>query len=74
MEEAGGIDVLCSDKTGTLTMNALAVADVQPVPGFDAAHVLGLAALASSDAGQDPVDTAIQAASTKAPVRMDPCS
>jgi H+-transporting ATPase len=36
--------------------------DVQPMPGFDADHVLVLAALASSDGGQDPVDAAIRAA------------
>ena len=33
-----------------------------PMPGFDEAHVLALAALASSDGGQDPVDAAIRAA------------
>jgi H+-transporting ATPase len=33
--------------------------------GFDESHVLGLAALASSDGGQDPVDTAIRAAAAK---------
>lgn len=34
------------------------------MPGFDAAHVLALAALASSDGGQDPVDAAIRAAAS----------
>jgi H+-transporting ATPase len=55
-------DVLCSDKTGTLTQNALAVTTVHPMPGFDEAHVLALAALASADGGQDPVDAAIRLA------------
>ncbi len=56
------MDVLCADKTGTLTRNALKVTTVSPMPGFDAAHVLTLAALASSEGGQDPVDGAIRAA------------
>jgi H+-transporting ATPase len=68
VDEAGGIDVLCADKTGTLTRNALAVTDVRPMPGFDAAHLLALAALASSDGGQDPVDAAIRAAAKGQPV------
>ena len=62
VDEAASIIVLCSDKTGTLTQNALTVTIVQPMPGFDIAHVLVLAALASSDGGQDPVDGAIRAA------------
>jgi H+-transporting ATPase len=62
VDEAASIDVLCSDKTGTLTQNELAVTAVHAMSGFDESHVLGLAALASSDGGQDPVDTAIQAA------------
>jgi len=62
VDEAATMDVLCADKTGTLTRNALTVTTVHPMPGFDAAHVLALAALASSDGGQDPVDAAIRAA------------
>jgi H+-transporting ATPase len=62
VDEAASMDVLCADKTGTLTMNALTVTDVRAMPGFDAAHVLTLAALASSDGGEDPVDTAIRSA------------
>ena len=42
VDEAATIDVLCSDKTGTLTRNELSVTSVRPMPGFDEAHVLGL--------------------------------
>ena len=62
VDEAASIDILCSDKTGTLTQNELAVTAVHAMSGFDESHVLGLAALASSDGGQDPVDAAIRAA------------
>ena len=62
VDEAASIDVLCADKTGTLTRNELTVTTVRPLSGFDEAHVLGLAALAGSDGGQDPVDAAIRAA------------
>ncbi len=68
VHEAASVDTLCSDKTGTLTRNELAVADVVPAPGRDRAHVLQLAALASSESGGDPVDTAIHAAAPKATV------
>jgi H+-transporting ATPase len=62
VDEAGTADVLCADKTGTLTQNSLTVASVYPALGFDEAHVLTLAALASSDGGEDPVDSAIRSA------------
>jgi H+-transporting ATPase len=62
VDEAASMVVLCADKTGTLTQNALTVTAVRPMPGFDEAHVLVLAALASSNGGQDPVDGAIRTA------------
>jgi H+-transporting ATPase len=62
VDEAASMNVLCADKTGTLTQNALTVTAIRPMPGFDEAHVLALAALASSDGGQDPVDGAIRSA------------
>jgi H+-transporting ATPase len=65
VDEAATLDVLCSDKTGTLTLNDLTVTALHPEPGFDEAHLLAMAALASADGGQDPVDAAIRAASAK---------
>ena len=67
VDEAASIDVLCADKTGTLTRNELSVTSVRPLPGFDAAHVLGMASLASSEGGQDPVDAAIRLAASRQP-------
>ena len=72
VDEAGTMDVLCADKTGTLTRNELRVTKVQAMPGLDEAHVLALAALASSDGGQDPVDAAIRAAAAIQPVADAP--
>jgi H+-transporting ATPase len=66
LDEAATLDVLCSDKTGTLTRNELALTAIHPEPGFDEAHLLGLASLASSDGGQDSVDQAIRSAAAKA--------
>jgi H+-transporting ATPase len=64
VDEAATMTVLCADKTGTLTQNALTVTTVRALSDFDEAHVLALAALTSSDGGQDPVDRAIRAAAT----------
>ena len=65
VDEAASIDVLCADKTGTLTRNELAVTAVRPQPGFNESHVLAFAALASSDSGQDAVDAAMRAAAAQ---------
>jgi H+-transporting ATPase len=72
VDEAASMDVLCVDKTGTLTRNALTVAAIHAMPGHDEAHVLALAALASSEGGQDPVDGAIRAAGAAKPVADAP--
>jgi H+-transporting ATPase len=64
VDEAASMVVLCVDKTGTLTQNALKVMTVRQMSGFDEAHVLALASLASSDGGEDPVDMAIHKAAS----------
>src|SRR5450432_3478039 len=70
LDEAAGMDVLCADKTGTLTRNELAVTACRALPGFDEAQILAMAALASSDGGADPLDAAIRAASKPADVTL----
>ncbi|MEJ0018954.1 MAG: HAD-IC family P-type ATPase [Acetobacteraceae bacterium] len=66
LHDAAMIDVLCADKTGTLTENALALSEVVPLAaGHDAASVLAYAAAASSAEGQDPIDAAVRAAAAR---------
>jgi H+-transporting ATPase len=72
VDEAATLDVLCTDKTGTLTRNELAITAIHPEPGFDEARVLAMAAVASSDGGEDPVDAAIRGASAKANAANSP--
>jgi H+-transporting ATPase len=60
--EAAAMDVLCADKTGTLTRNELRVVEVVPLPGHDRSQVLAAAALASSESGHDLIDAAIRTA------------
>jgi len=61
-EDAATMDVLCVDKTGTITMNQLAVTDVMPLAGATSAQVILAGALASQEANQDPIDLAFLAA------------
>lgn len=68
IDEAATMDVLCVDKTGTLTQNELSVTVVRPLPGYDPPRVLALAALASSAGGDDPVDAAVRHAAAGAGV------
>ena len=59
IEEAGAMDVLCTDKTGTITQNRLTVAQICPIGNRTSEEVLRMAALASDAATQDPIDLAI---------------
>jgi H+-transporting ATPase len=61
-EDAATMDVLCVDKTGTITMNQLAVTGVIPLENASEADVLFAGALASQEANQDPIDLAFLAA------------
>ena len=62
IEEAAGMDVLCTDKTGTITENRLALAAAAPFAPFSDDELLRSAALACDPATQDPIDLAILAA------------
>jgi H+-transporting ATPase len=59
IEEMAGMDVLCADKTGTITKNELTVADVKPSAEFKENDVLLYGKLASREEDQDPIDNAI---------------
>jgi H+-transporting ATPase len=61
-EDAATMDVLCVDKTGTITMNQLAIISVIPLEQATEADVLFAGALASQEANQDPIDLAFLAA------------
>ncbi len=66
IEEAAAMDLLCTDKTGTITENRLTVVAVVPFGRHDQADVLALAAAASDEATQDPIDLAVLEATTSA--------
>lgn len=57
-EDAASMDTLCADKTGTITLNKISVAEVVPVNSFSEDDVVIFGALASEEANQDPIDLA----------------
>jgi plasma-membrane proton-efflux P-type ATPase len=61
-EDAATMDVLCVDKTGTITMNQLAVTGVIPLGHATEPDVLLAGAWASQEANQDPIDLAFLSA------------
>ncbi len=70
-EDAAVMDVLCVDKTGTMTMNKLSVEEEFPVNGFGKNDVILYGALASNEADQDPIDLAFLAAAKEAHISLD---
>jgi H+-transporting ATPase len=59
VQEAASMDVLCTDKTGTLTRNQLRLEDAVAYPPAERDDLLRLAGLASDESGQDPIDLAL---------------
>ena len=59
IEEMAGVDVLCSDKTGTITKNELTVATAQTFEPFKIDDALLFGALSSREENHDPIDDAV---------------
>ncbi|VVC00910.1 Copper-exporting P-type ATPase B [uncultured archaeon] len=59
LESAASVEVLCLDKTGTITMNELEVREAIPVGKSSPSEVAALAALASSEGSKDAIDSSI---------------
>ena len=59
IEEMAGMDVLCSDKTGTITKNELTIGEIRPFEGFTSKDVLLFGILASRKEDRDPIDDAV---------------
>jgi len=61
VEEAAAMDMLCSDKTGTITQNQLSLVSLHPYVPFSEQDLLRFAAYASDEASRDPIDLAVLA-------------
>jgi H+-transporting ATPase len=59
IEEMAGVDVLCADKTGTITKNELTIGKVKTLGDFTENDVMLYGTLASREEDQDPIDNAI---------------
>ncbi len=59
IEELAGMDILCSDKTGTLTQNRMTLAEPFVADGFSADDLFFYAALASREENRDPIEIPI---------------
>lgn len=59
IEEMAGMDLLCSDKTGTLTKNELTLGEPMPIGSEDSAELLLAAALTCAEDAPDAIDVAV---------------
>jgi len=70
IEDSASIDVLCLDKTGTLTMNQLSISDIIPFLGYSKDDAITTAALTTTPESKDIIDAAIREYAQK--VTKDP--
>jgi H+-transporting ATPase len=70
-EDSASMDVLCVDKTGTMTMNKLSVTDIIALEDYKKEDVILYGALASEEANQDPIDLAFVSAARNMQISLD---
>jgi H+-transporting ATPase len=70
IEDAATMNIVCADKTGTMTMNRLSVEEEMAVEPYGEKDVLLYGALASQEADQDPIDLAFLSATKNLSVPM----
>jgi H+-transporting ATPase len=59
IDEMAGVDILCADKTGTITKNQLTVGEVKTFGKYTENDALLYATLASREEDKDPIDDTI---------------
>lgn len=74
LESAASVEVLCLDKTGTITMNELEVSDSISLCKRGPQDILALAALASSEGSKDAIDSAILRHAKQKGARLPGCT
>jgi len=58
IEELASMDILCSDKTGTITKNEITIGEIEPFENFTPKEVILYGVLASREEDKDPIDDA----------------
>lgn len=71
IEDAAIMNIICADKTGTMTMNKLTIAEILPVGDHNERDVIRYGALASEPADQDPIDLAFIAAAQDRQITLE---
>jgi H+-transporting ATPase len=71
IEDAASIDVLCLDKTGTITQNKLSVIEVIPFSEYKKEDVVLMAALASEEESKDMIDLIVISYAKSLGVNLD---
>lgn len=74
LESAASVEVVCLDKTGTITMNELEVSEAASLSNASDIEVLALAALASSEGSKDAIDSAIIRYAKSKGAKLQGCS
>ena len=71
IEDAATMNIVCADKTGTITMNKLSVEEEMAVDPYSEKEVILYGALASQEADQDPIDVAFLSAAKNSRLSLE---